>query len=208
MACVIDTARCDDGCRTPAGTGDEPMTPMPGIRRLRLATAVVALGLLSGCVNGSETDDSARDAAIYRSVVLDVVDRSGIELDRAEQPPVLFIESLDADEIPLRVQVEVVGGLIEQYEIRFIDDRDEAVEIDLPGVPVRADSLLIGLGGIDVDETAQVRSELHVQVHSELYVHIDDIRGFSYTLMEAGGAAWKVVGAPAEIEPEGLVPAP
>ncbi len=163
-----------------------------------LATAVAALGLLSGCVN--ETDDSARDAAIYRSIILDVVDRSGIELDGAEQPPVLFVEALGPDDIPLRVQVDVIGVLLERYEIRFIDDRDEAVEIDLPGLPVRAGSLLIGLGGIDVDETAEVRTEL--------YLRIDDVHGFGYTLRDAGDGHWDIVDSPVSIEPEGLVPGP
>lgn len=176
------------------------MAPTLRRRPLWLATAVAALGLLSGCVDSNETDDSAPDAAIYRSIILDVVDRSGIELDGAEQPPVLFVEALGPDEIPLRVQVDVIGGLIEQYEIRFIDDRDEAVEIDLPALPVRAGSLLIGLGGIDVDETAEVRTEL--------YLRIDDVQGFDYTLRDAGDGDWDVVDSPVEVEPEGLVPGP
>ena len=174
------------------------MAPMLRSRRLRLATAIAVLVLLPGCVNGSEPDHTARDAAIYQSVILDVVDGSGIELDATERPPVLFIEALGIDMIPLRVQVDVIGGLIEQYEIRFIDDRDEAVEIDLPGFPVRANSLLIGLGGIDVDGTAEVRAEL--------YVRIDDVQGFAYTLTDAGNGEWEVVDGPVTVEPEGLVP--
>lgn len=177
------------------------MAPTLRSRRFLLATAVAAAGLLSGCVNGSETDDSsARDAAIYRSVILDVVDRSGIELDGTEQPPVLFVEALGSEEIPLQVQVDVVGVFIDQYDIRFIDVRDEAVEIDLPGVPVRTGSLLIGLGEIDVDETAEV--------HTEVYVRIDDVKGFAYTLRDAGDGDWDVVDSPVAIEPEGLVPGP
>lgn len=177
------------------------MAPTLRSRRLWLATAVAAVGVLCGCVNGSETDDSgARDAAIYRSVILDVVDRSGIELDGTEQPPVLFVEALGSEEIPLQVQVDVVGGFIEQYDIRFIDVRDEAVEIDLPGVPVRAGSLLIGLGEIDVDETAEV--------HTEVYVRIDDVQGFAYTLRDTGDGDWDVVDSPVAVEPEGPVRGP
>ncbi len=169
-------------------------------RRSWLATVLVAFGLLSGCANGGESDHTVRDAAIYRSVVIDLVDRSEADLEPSEDLPVLFIEALGVDGIPLQVQVEVVAGFVEQYEIRFIDQFDEAVEIDLPGQPVRPQSLLIGLGDIDVDETAEV--------HSELYLSVDDIRGFSYTLVGADDGHWDVVGEPVDIEPEGLVARP
>lgn len=167
---------------------------------MRMTAAVAALWLLSGCVEGGGTDNSVRDAAIYQSVILDVVERSGIGLDGAAGRPVLFVEALGSDQIPLRVQVAVVNGLIEQYEIRFIDDRDEAVEVGLPGVPVRAGSLLIGIGDIVGDETAHVRAEF--------YVRIDQVQGFDYTLRDAGGGNWNFVDSPAGVEPEGLVRRP
>lgn len=173
-----------------------------GVRAVPTVGAIVALavlpGCVTGCVDGGGDDDTARDAAIYRSVIVDVVDGSEVELDEGEELPVLFIEAFGADEIPLPVQVDVVAGLVEEYEVRFIDQRDEAVEIDLPGSPVRPGSLFIGLGDIDVDGTAEV--------HSELYMRTDDVRGFSYTLMEAGDGVWRVVGRPITIEPEGLAP--
>lgn len=171
---------------------------MLSLQRSRLATVLVAFGLLTGCANGGESDNTVRDAAIYRAVVVDLVDRSRADLEPSEDLPVLFIEALGVDGIPLQVQVEVVAGFVEQYEIRFIDQFDEAVEVDLPGQPVRPQSLLIGLGDIDVDETAEV--------HSELYLSVDDIRGFSYTLVGADDGQWDVVGEPVDIEPEGLVP--
>lgn len=176
-----------------------PVGPvLSSARWRRLATALVALGLISGCTDGGEAEETTRDAAIYRSVIVDVVDRSGVELDETEGLPVLFIESLSPDGIPLQVQVGVVGGLVEEYEIRFIDHLDEAVENDLPTVPVRAGSLLIGLGDIDIDGTAEV--------HSELYRQLDDVRGFSYTLTRIDDDRWDVVGSPLDVEPEGLVP--
>ncbi|MGB5758224.1 MAG: hypothetical protein WBM50_15005 [Acidimicrobiales bacterium] len=176
----------------------ESMAPIERVQRFGLVTALAAVGLLSGCVDGSQTDDTARDAAIYQTVIVDLVDRSGVELDPAPDLPLVFVEALGTDEILLPVQADVVASLVDQYHIRFIDHRDEAVEIDLPDLPVRAGSLLIGLWQIDVDDTAEVRGEL--------YVSADEIEGFSYTLAPAADNGWEVVGSPLSIEPEGLVP--
>jgi hypothetical protein len=165
---------------------------------LRLATALSLAGVLSGCVDGTETDDTARDAAIYHSVIADVLDRAGVDLDRSEALPVVFIEAFDADGIALEVQVDVVNSFIEQYDIRFIDDRNEAIAMDLPGLPVRANSLLIGLGPIVLDGTVLVRGEL--------YLTADAVRAYRYSL--AGSEdSWTMVGAPEEIEPEGFASA-
>ena len=162
-----------------------------------LVTALAGLGLLAGCTADGDPDTTDRDAAIYLSVIVDLVDRSGVELDDEEELPVLFIEALGPEGIPLPVQVEVVGGFVEQYEIRFIDDLDEAVEAELPGQPVREGSLLIGLGDVDVAREAEV--------HSEIYLRADEIRGFGYTLVELGDLRWDVVDGPVDVEPEGLM---
>ena len=164
----------------------------------RLATALAVVWLLSGCTEGDETDDSARDAAIYRSVIVDLVDRSGVELESDEDLPLIYVEAIGPDGIPLAVQIEVVGGLVEQYEIRFIDHLDEAIEAELPGSPVRDGSLLIGLGDVDIDRLAEV--------HAEVYRRDDDIRGFGFTLEEVEELRWDVVDTPVDVEPDGLVP--
>ncbi len=43
---------------------------------------------------------------------------------------------------------------------------------------------------------------------AELYVRIDDVQGFAYTLTDAGSGDWEVVDGPVTVEPEGLVPGP
>lgn len=163
---------------------------------LRLTTVFALAGVLIGCASNTKVDETARNAAIYRSVIADVVDRSGVSLDDSEDQPVLFIEAFEADGITLEVQVEVVTSFIEQYEIRFIDDRDEALADDLEGLPVRANSLLIGLGPIVLDGTADVRIER--------YLSTDAVSAYRYTLTGRDGR-WSVVGSPEEIEPEGFV---
>lgn len=166
-------------------------------RSVRLVTALMMIGLLTGCPNEEQQSDDERDAAIYEAVIEDVIERSGVELDGGEDLPVLFIESIGPDGILLPVQVEVVGKFEDRYEIRFIDHLDEAVEEELVELPVPEGSLLIGLGDLHVDGTAAV--------HCEIYLQADDVRGFGYTLARVGYLRWEVMGAPDETEPEGLV---
>ncbi len=162
--------------------------------------ALVALWLLAGCGGGDQPDHMDRDAAIYRAVLIDLVDRSGVELESMEDLPVLYIEALGPDGIPLEVQVEVVGGFVEQYEVRFIDTYEEAVDVELPGLPVPEGALLIGLGDIDVSTAAEV--------NGEFYLRADEARGYGYTLSIRDGHRWEIVGDPIETEAEGLVPTP
>ena len=107
--------------------------------------AAFALTVLStGCVDNADSDNTIRDTAVYRAVIVDVVDRSGVDLDSSDELPTLFIEAFDADGIALEVQVEIVNDLTEQYDVRFVDDREEALAPDLADLPVRSNSLLIG----------------------------------------------------------------
>lgn len=171
----------------------------PGFR-WRLAAAGLGLVGLVGCGNEDPDDDTLRDAEIYSSIVDDLANRSGMQ-PAADDLPVLFIEALDPDGISLTVQVEVVAELIEEYEVRFIDDRVEAIEVDLPGQPVRADSLLIGLGPIAVDG-----SPAAAEVRGELYLAEDDVSAYRYTVAAAPNG-WEVAGeGPEPIDPEGFVP--
>jgi hypothetical protein len=166
---------------------------------MRLAAAFALAVVPSGCVNSTDDDNTVRDTAVYRSVIIDVVDRSGVVLDGSDELPTLFIEAFDADGIALEVQVEIVNDLIDRYDVRFIDDREEAIAPDLEDLPVRANSLLIGLGPIFLDGTIDVRSEL--------YLSSEEIRAYRYTLASHDDG-WAPVGAPEEIQPEGFVAAP
>jgi alkanesulfonate monooxygenase SsuD/methylene tetrahydromethanopterin reductase-like flavin-dependent oxidoreductase (luciferase family) len=160
---------------------------------------VAAIGLVVGCGGEGSEDEAARDAAVYRSVISDLVDRSAVVLDDSERPPVLFVEGL-ASGVPLEVQVEVVADFAEQYEIRFIDELEEAIEADTAGRPVRSNSLLIGLGPVVGDGTASLRGEL--------YVRDGEAWAYGYELLPSGGGGWVIVGDPEPIAPEGFVANP
>lgn len=162
---------------------------------------LIGCSFLIGCTTGPSVDTTARDASIYEAVIIDLGERSGRSLDRDDgEAPVVFIETLGSDAIALETQVEVVAQLAETYEIRFIDDLDEAVEIDVEGWPVRSNSLLIGLGPIQVDDETEVRGEV--------YLRADDVRAFRYSLEARSDDTWTLARPPEKAEPEGFQPTP
>ena len=164
-----------------------------------LSVIVAAIGLVVGCAGDAVDDATARDTAVYRSVVFDLVDRSTVVLDDSDQRPVLFVDAL-ASEVPLEVQVEVVSDFDQLFEVRFIDELDEAIEADTPGRSVRSNSLLIGLGPVVGDATASVRGELYLQD--------GEARAFRYRLTASGDGSWAIVGDPEPIVPEGFAENP
>lgn len=162
------------------------------------ATVVLALALVA-CGSDRIDDPVQDDAEIYRTVISDLVTRSGVVFPRSEDPPVLYVEALGVDGIDLEIQVDLITAWVDRYDFRFIDDRSEAIDPELDGFPVREGSLLLGLGPITRDGIAEVRGET--------YLSEDDVRAYRYALRPAG-SRWTVVGDPEAIEPEGLVTAP
>lgn len=157
--------------------------------------------VVSACGSDTGSDDPLTEAAdIHRVVIGDLVDRSGVVFDSSvEEPPVLFVEAFGAEEIPLEVQVDIVAGWQETYDVRFIDDRMEALDDASDDRPVKERSLLLGVGPITRNGTAELRGE---------YYRSEDLVGaYRYTLTKTADG-WRVSTDPEAIEPEGFVPAP
>ncbi len=156
--------------------------------------------MMAACGSGNGDGETATDADILRVVIGDLVERSGVVFDTAaEDQPVLFVESFGTEDIPLEVQVDVVAGWQETYDVRFIDDRSEAVDDELDGLPVRERSLLLGLGPITRNGTAELRGEY--------YRATDRVGAFRYTLTKTA-EGWRISTTPETIEPEGFATAP
>ena len=99
----------------------------------------------------------------------------------------VFVEPLgDGYVIDLTVQARVVKTLKALAEVRFIDNRAEAVEKDEPGEPVRNEGMLVGLGPLvqaaDRQRTVPVRRYLGPKDHEDLLVTVT-----------ASGEDWLVV---------------
>lgn len=156
----------------------------------------IATLVLVGCSSNPEDDTHDRDAAVYRTVINDLVKDQTVETEDPETLPTLFVEAFDPEAIPLEVQVGIVADFETRFAVRFVDDRVEATDIELPGSPVRPESLLIGLGAIVGDETVDVRGEL--------YFTENDIRAYRYTLDKRSDGSWSIVDSPEGVEPEGF----
>ncbi len=169
-------------------------------RANQIVPVLGALMLLAGCGFGADPDTTLRDVAIYKAVIIDLIDRSDVNFDSADQLPVVFVETLEVEDVPLEVQVEIVTDFEDRYQVRFIDHLDEAVKADLPDLPVRENSLLVGVGRITVDGSADVRGEW--------YLDAEMIEAYEYRLQRVVTGTWNIVGEPLSADPMGFVATP
>lgn len=169
-------------------------------RRTVLRAVVVAgFGLvLAGCPSDTDsTIGKSKEAAIYEAAITELSEQFQIVDPEPNRDPVLFIEAFDLEGIPLHVQVDMVAAFIDLYDVRFVDEREEAVRDSLPRRPVRWSGVLVGLAPIIEGETTTVRIEL--------YEDDETVRAYRYTVAELTDGAWGVVGAPESVPPQGFV---
>lgn len=159
--------------------------------------AATAALILTSCSSGTDGEPSSRDSQVYTAVIAEVA--AGLEVDPPgpESDPILFIESFTPDGIDLEVQVEIVAEFEDGYDIRFVDEREEAIEDDLTDRPVRPGGALLGLGPIVDGDPLRVRVEV--------YEDERNIRGLRFALAGSSDEGWDIAGAPEEVEPEGFV---
>ncbi|MFT7598435.1 MAG: hypothetical protein ACI8TP_001356 [Acidimicrobiales bacterium] len=172
-------------------------------RLAQMFTGLLLALVTSGCT-ATEPTTEARDAAIYREVLDALMVQAPIDISEPgsdDEPslPILYVRSLDPSGIPLETQVAMVAMDEAIYELRFIDDMEEAIEIDLENQPVREGGALVGLGPIDADADAGVRGEL--------YLERDNVVAYRFVL-QGDDQTWTVDGDPVEVEPEGFVTNP
>ena len=166
------------------------------VQRFSAALLFVVAGvLLSSCPGSDSPDNADRDAAIYVAVLSVHLGEVSTPSTEPDKLPVVFVESFQPNGLRLSVQVQVVAALAENFDVRFIDDRDEATEPDLDQSPVRDGATLVGVGAVSELQEPTVRLEA--------YRTASDIEAFRYTLV-LRNSAWEVVGSPQVVEPEGF----
>ena len=156
------------------------------------------------CSTGPTGDDD-RNAAVYAEVVrwlltaeVGSTDSDVPAFEPEDERPV-FIEPIGPDGIDLEVQVGVIDRLQDLAVVRFVDTRDEALDMSEPHVPVRDEGVLIALGVITDD--------LPTVVRGERYLDNTDIAAFRFTMQSRAGD-WEVFGEPEPVEPESLTVTP
>lgn len=144
---------------------DEPPTTRPPATTAPLTTATTRTGTTGTGTATTRTDTDDNDT--------DSDDTAGVSATTGpEELPTVFVEPLgDGFLIDLKVQAKVVKNLEAVAEVRFIDDRVEAVDEDEPGRPVRPNGLLIGLGPLvqanEAERTVQVRRYVDDRRHED-----------------------------------------
>ncbi len=79
----------------------------------------------------------------------------------ADERDVVFVVPLDGRALPLRVQIEVVGAFADDYDIRFVDDIDAAIDERAAHRPPQEGGLLIGIGPVTTGPPHTARIELY-----------------------------------------------
>ena len=137
------------------------MRTMPGDHRCakrwpRVLLAIVALAAMSACDGGDDGDDPV-GAAGYTAVLdefLPPVPSDGYR-------PVVFVARLDEDPFALTDQVEMIAAVEEDFDLRFVDTIDAAVDDDDADGSPRDDGLLLGIGTIPSAAPHVVRVEIY-----------------------------------------------
>lgn len=156
------------------------------MRRVVVRTIISAALLLAGAC-GSNDDDEGRTAAVYAAIIEELVPPPP---DAAPDAPIetdVFVWGGEDRTIPLDVQVGTVQALDGYTSIRFVDDRDEAVDVEQPGEPVRNEGVLITLGPVP-----PTGGDIEVAVTFETD---SEPRSFDVHL-EGGAAGWTITQLP------------
>lgn len=109
----------------------------------------VAIFAITGC-SGSSEDEMSRDAQVYVATIRDVVARQPPPTD-LEALPVVYVVAVGETPIAATVQAEVAGQLVEETDVRFADERAEAVLQDEEGAPVRDEGVMVAVGQLPRD---------------------------------------------------------
>lgn len=157
------------------------------LRQVTMAgTAALAVGACTTSPDSSED----RTAGVYAAVIQAVAEEGPGEFMSLEghAERVVYAGPLgDEVEIPLGVQVMVVEALRENdfATVRFVDDREEAVDASVEAEPVLEDGVLVLLGDVPEDGPTTVEAEL--------YVTADDVEDFAAHAAEESDS-WVVTG--------------
>jgi len=154
---------------------------MPRVR----AFVVAAILAVAGCSSGDGDDPDLRTAGVFRAAFGWVIETRSPMATADDEEPVLYIVSGDAISIPTNVQVAVVDQMRDEATLRFTDSRDDALDTDTPGEPVKENGLLVTVGPV-ADEGSPIDMEIKV--------YRDETTGASFLLELAGsGDSWRVI---------------
>jgi hypothetical protein len=114
------------------------------IHRLVPFVALAALAFTSACSDNGSPDGAGRDAVVIEQVIRVVLD------DLSHDPdviPVVYVVGAEAA-IPIDVQAPVAAALLDEVDVRFADERAEALDDSIEDAPVRDGGVLLVVGKV------------------------------------------------------------
>ena len=134
-----------------------PVTSRPWAQ----AGVLVFVAIAASC-DGPVDDEISREAQIYLAAVGEVVAEQAPPTSDDDELPVVYVAPVGESDIDATVQAEVAGELREQADVRFADDRSEAILEDEDGMPVRDEGTLIAIGEVpDAGDPIDVEVEVY-----------------------------------------------
>jgi hypothetical protein len=128
--------------------------------------------MVGGSCRGSSDDEMSRSAQIYLAVIEAVLAHEPAA--PRDELPVVYVVPVGESHIPAAVQADLADVLHEEADLRFADQRSEAVLVDEERMPVRDSGVLIAIG--EVPESGEP-----VDVDVEVYRSVDDSSTSAFT---------------------------
>ncbi len=97
-------------------------------RALTLACGVAVLGV--ACGGDDTTGATERHASAWEQVIRVVGLADAPPVAEGDPLPVVFAYEVGDDDVPAEVQVEVVNALLDEADVRFVDDPDVVVDVE------------------------------------------------------------------------------
>lgn len=153
---------------------------------LVLAVSVIALG---ACGESSPASPRVRAAAVYDTVIRWFVTETTAGMPEPPETIPVFVEPRgEGAIIKLEVQADVVSRLQDAADVRFVDDREEALGTDDDGAAVVVDGgILLRLSPV-VEEGDRVTLEVDQWLQERLNTYL-----FTLTRVDD---LWTIVGEP------------
>lgn len=152
-------------------------------RPLTALFATIAVLCLPSCTDDASPgeDPQRRAVEIYTAIIPPVAtyERSDLSVDEPLDVVVYIVERENVS-IGLEVQIDIVNALSDWADIRFIDEFDEAIDTGAENQPVRANSVLVGLGSIPDGTTS-------VTMGADRYEYADELLTFELELRRRAG---------------------
>lgn len=155
--------------------------------RVRTIGGWVVMGLMTmtGAASCTDDDDTgARQVAVLVAAIRAVVDDAPVA-DIDPPLPVVYVVGAGEVEFAATVQADVAEDLQDEVDVRFADERDEAIDVDAVDAPVPDDGVLLMVGEIPANGDT-------IGVPIEMYRSDRDQPGLMVFSMTADDEGWTV----------------